>query len=63
MVFAGGIPLKGDGKIVGGVGVSGGATPSANRRYSRTISMQIRNITKHNIPGPIIGNITSPFFG
>lgn len=25
MVFAGGIPLKRDGKIVGGVGVSGGS--------------------------------------
>jgi hypothetical protein len=25
--------------------------------------MQIRNITNHNNPGPIIGNITSPLFG
>jgi hypothetical protein len=25
--------------------------------------MQIRNLTNHNNPGPIIGNITSPLFG
>ncbi len=40
---------------------SGGA--SANRRYSLTVSMQIRNLTNHNNPGPIIGNITAPLFG
>jgi hypothetical protein len=45
-----------------GGGQSGGASP-ANRRYSLTISMQIRNLTNHNNPGPIIGNITSPLFG
>jgi len=42
---------------------SGSATSSGARRYSLTISMQIRNITNHNNPGPIIGNITSPVFG
>ena len=47
---------------IGGGGGQGGA-PAANRRYSLTISMQIRNITNHNNPGPIIGNITSPLFG
>jgi len=47
---------------MGGGGQSGGAS-SANRRYSLTISMQIRNLTNHNNPGPIIGNITSPLFG
>jgi hypothetical protein len=36
---------------------------SGSRRYSLTVSMQIRNITNHNNPGPIIGNITSPLFG
>jgi hypothetical protein len=40
---------------------SGSVTPSpGSRRYSLTISMQIRNITNHNNPGPITGNITSP---
>ncbi len=42
-------------------GSAGGA--AASRRYSLTISMQIRNLTNHNNPGPIIGNITSPLFG
>ncbi len=46
---------------LGGGGQGGGA--SVNRRYSLTVSMQIRNITNHNNPGPIIGNITSPLFG
>jgi hypothetical protein len=36
---------------------------SSGRRYSLTVSMQIRNLTNHNNPGPIIGNITSPLFG
>src|SRR5262249_8757696 len=39
------------------------ASASTTRRYSLTISMQIRNITNHNNPGPIVGNITSPLFG
>jgi hypothetical protein len=43
-------------------GVNAGAA-MANRRYSLVISMQIRNLTNHNNPGPIIGNITSPLFG
>jgi hypothetical protein len=46
----------------GGQGQGGGGS-SGNRRYSLTISMQIRNLTNHNNPGPIIGNITSPLFG
>ncbi|HJZ95747.1 MAG TPA: carboxypeptidase regulatory-like domain-containing protein [Candidatus Solibacter sp.] len=44
-----------------GGGQGGGG--SSNRRYSFTVSMQIRNVTNHNNPGPIIGNITSPLFG
>ena len=44
-------------------GGQGGGASSGNRRYSLTISMQIRNLTNHNNPGPIIGNITSPLFG
>jgi hypothetical protein len=47
---------------VAGGGSQGGGT-SSNRRYSLTISMQIRNLTNHNNPGPITGNITSPLFG
>jgi hypothetical protein len=47
---------------IGAGGSQGGGGPS-NRRYSLTISMQMRNITNHNNPGPIIGNITSPLFG
>jgi hypothetical protein len=46
-----------------GGGGQGGAGGSSGRRYSLTISMQIRNITNHNNPGPIVGNITSPLFG
>jgi hypothetical protein len=42
-------------------GQGGGA--STARRFSLTISMQIRNVTNHNNPGPIIGNIASPLFG
>ncbi len=47
---------------MGGRGGPGGGS-STNRRYNLTISMQIRNLTNHNNPGPIIGNITSPLFG
>jgi len=43
-----------------GAAQGGGASGS---RYSVTVSMQIRNLTNHNNPGPIIGNITSPLFG
>jgi hypothetical protein len=46
-----------------GGGGQGGGGSSSNRRYSLTVSMQIRNLTNHNNPGPIIGNITSPLFG
>jgi hypothetical protein len=44
-------------------GGQGAGSGSSNRRYSYTISMQIRNLTNHNNPGPIIGNISSPLFG
>jgi hypothetical protein len=44
---------------------SGGANPSAseNRRYTISLAGSIRNIINHDNPGPIIGDITSPFFG
>ena len=45
---------------LGGANAGGG---TANRRYSLVVSMQIRNLTNHNNPGPIIGNIASPLFG
>ena len=45
---------------LGGASAGGG---TASRRYSLVVSMQIRNLTNHNNPGPIIGNITSPLFG
>jgi hypothetical protein len=43
-----------------GSGAGGG---TASRRYSLVISMQVRNLTNHNNPGPIIGNMASPLFG
>jgi len=46
---------------VAGAAQAGGA--STARRFSLTISMQARNVTNHNNPGPIIGNIASPLFG
>ncbi|HXY07302.1 MAG TPA: TonB-dependent receptor [Terriglobales bacterium] len=47
------------------------ATPSASpiassadhHRYTIALAVSIRNILNHNNPGPIIGNLTSPFFG
>jgi hypothetical protein len=44
-------------------GRSQGGGSALSRRYNLTISMQIRNLTNHNNPGPIIGNIASPLFG
>lgn len=34
-----------------------------NHRYTISLNASIRNIINHNNPGPIIGDITSPFFG
>jgi len=60
----GGGPNRGPTSPFGSGGGSGqSAAPSSGRRYNLTISMQIRNITNHNNPGAIIGNITSPLFG
>ena len=36
---------------------------STTRRYNLSFSMSARNLTNHNNPGAIIGNITSPQFG
>jgi hypothetical protein len=35
----------------------------AERHYSLSASLSIRNLLNHTNPGPIIGNITSPLFG
>src|SRR5262249_6611899 len=40
-----------------------GGGASSSQPYSPTISMPIRNMTNHNNPGPIIGNIAAPLFG
>lgn len=36
---------------------------SENHRYTISLAASMRNIINHNNPGPIIGDITSPFFG
>jgi hypothetical protein len=38
-------------------------TPSTSRRYNVSIGLSIRNLLNHTNPGPIIGNITSTYFG
>lgn len=38
-------------------------TPSTPHRYNLSIGLSIRNLLNHTNPGPIIGNITSPYFG
>jgi hypothetical protein len=61
---AGGGPPRG--APTGPFSVAGGGqsrSSSSDRRFGLTISMQIRNLTNHNNPGPIIGNVTSPLFG
>jgi hypothetical protein len=47
--------------IVFGPEVKNGNTTS--RRFNLSFSLSARNLTNHNNPGPIIGNITSPQFG
>jgi hypothetical protein len=42
---------------------STGAKASAEHRYTISLAASMRNIINHNNPGPIIGDITSPFFG
>ena len=38
-------------------------TPTTPHRFNLSIGMSIRNLLNHTNPGPIIGNITSPYFG
>jgi hypothetical protein len=40
-----------------------GQSASENHRYTISLAASIRNIINHNNPGPIIGDVTSPFFG
>jgi hypothetical protein len=37
--------------------------PTTPRRFNLSIGLSIRNLLNHTNPGPIIGNITSPYFG
>jgi hypothetical protein len=37
--------------------------PSTAHRYNLNIGLSIRNLLNHTNPGPIVGNITSPYFG
>jgi hypothetical protein len=38
-------------------------TPSTPHRFNLSIGLSIRNLLNHTNPGPITGNITSPYFG
>jgi hypothetical protein len=38
-------------------------TPTTAHRVNLSIGLSIRNLLNHTNPGPIIGNITSPYFG
>jgi hypothetical protein len=46
----------------GGRGMPGGGGAS-EQRYSLTFYASVRNLLNHTNPGPIVGNLTSPFFG
>ena len=39
------------------------STPTTSHRFNLSIGLSIRNLLNHTNPGPIIGNITSPYFG
>jgi hypothetical protein len=42
---------------------STGAKASEEHRYTISLAASMRNIINHDNPGPIIGDVTSPFFG
>lgn len=50
-------------KPTGGTNTAGNASASQEHRYTISLAASIRNIINHKNPGPIIGDITSPFFG
>jgi Carboxypeptidase regulatory-like domain len=45
------------------IGFGSSKASSDKPRYGLVFTAQIRNVTNHNNPGPIIGNIASPLFG
>jgi hypothetical protein len=48
----------------GGRGLGGViGTASTSHRFNLNIGLSIRNLLNHTNPGPIVGNITSPYFG
>src|ERR1019366_8732609 len=49
---------------VGGRGLGGLiGSPSTSHRFNLSIGLSVRNLLNHTNPGPIVGNITSPYFG
>jgi hypothetical protein len=38
-------------------------TPTTPHRFNLSLGLSVRNLLNHTNPGPIIGNITSPYFG
>jgi hypothetical protein len=49
---------------VGGRGLGGLiGSASTSHRFNLSIGLSVRNLLNHTNPGPIVGNITSPYFG
>jgi hypothetical protein len=49
---------------LGGRGLGGLiGSPSTAHRFNLSIGLSVRNLLNHTNPGPIVGNITSPYFG
>jgi hypothetical protein len=46
---------RGLGRLIG--------SPTTRHRFNLSIGLSVRNLLNHTNPGPIIGNITSPYFG
>jgi hypothetical protein len=38
-------------------------SPATSHRFNLSIGLSVRNLLNHTNPGPIVGNITSPYFG
>ena len=38
-------------------------SPSTSHRFNLSIGLSVRNLLNHTNPGPIVGNIASPYFG
>jgi hypothetical protein len=38
-------------------------SPSTSRRFNLSVGLSVRNLLNHTNPGPIVGNVTSPYFG